>query len=327
MKVVLLSFFAVVLFLAWSAWADVKIYEKGRYRYIVSDGLPDHPTGKFPNSGNPHSIEKQSESFRVPLTPVEAARTTPISHNLFGVAINGVPFDPATAEYWNNDRALGWNYDALGGKINLGIDENHAHVQPDGAYHYHGLPSGLLTELGWQQGIHSPLIGYAADGFPIYAVYAYTDPNSPEVGVKKMKTRYLLKEGMRPKPPEGPGGPYDGSYNQDWEYVPEAPGDLDVCNGRFGITPEYPTGTYYYVLTDTYPYIPRCWKGMPDESFRKGPPVGERGVRRPGEDDDRRRPRRPGSQEESTWPDGEIDHRPPHEGPGHRHPHPWEFSN
>ena len=51
----------------------------------------------------------------------------------FGVALNGVPFDPGTAEYWENDRSSDWRYDALSGKINLGLDQNNAHVQPNGA--------------------------------------------------------------------------------------------------------------------------------------------------------------------------------------------------
>ncbi len=56
----------------------------------------------------------------------------------FGVALNGLPLDPGTAEFWHNDP--NWNYEAMSGKMDLGLDENNAHVQPNGAYHYHGLP-------------------------------------------------------------------------------------------------------------------------------------------------------------------------------------------
>ena len=69
--------------------------------------------------------------------------TVPI---LFGVAVNGVPFEAGTAEFWNGDRA--WNYEAKSGKIDLGLDQNDAHVQPGGVYHYHGLPTGLVRKLG-----------------------------------------------------------------------------------------------------------------------------------------------------------------------------------
>ena len=66
-------------------------------------------------------------------------------------------------------------------------------------------------------------------------------------------------------------GSYDGTYYEDYEYIP-LQSELDECGGRYGITPEYPNGTYYYVLTDNWPYIPRCFKGkFPDNSFRIGP--------------------------------------------------------
>ncbi|MGB1090969.1 MAG: YHYH protein [Oceanobacter sp.] len=45
-------------------------------------------------------------------------------------------------------------------------------------------------------------------------------------------------------------------------------GDLDECNGCYGVTPEYPEGIYHYYITDDYPYIARCVHGDPDSSFR-----------------------------------------------------------
>ena len=56
----------------------------------------------------------------------------------------------------------------------------------------------------------------------------------------------------------------------DYEYN-EGLGDLDECYGREGITPEYPSGTYYYVITDSYPGIPRCFVGTPSSDFSIGP--------------------------------------------------------
>jgi hypothetical protein len=83
-----------------------------------------------------------------------------------------------------------------------------------------------------------------------------------------MTGSYELKSGTRPS---GPGGTYDGTFVQDWQYV-AASGDLDDCNGRFGITPEYPAGTYHYYLTDDYPYIPDCVYGkIVDSSFSNAP--------------------------------------------------------
>ena len=112
------------------------------------------------------------------------------------------------------------------------------------------------------------LIGFAADGFPIYALYGYKDANDPSSEVVELRSSYRLRQGTRPS---GPGGKYDGTYVQDYEYVAGL-GDLDQANGRYGVTAEFPAGTYYYVITEDYPYIPRMFVGTPDASFRKGPP-------------------------------------------------------
>jgi len=84
-----------------------------------------------------------------------------------------------------------------------------------------------------------------------------------------------MKKGNRPKGDDGPGSKYDGTFEQDFEFV-EGSGDLDKSNGRTGATPEYPEGTYYYVATADYPFIPRIFHGTPDSSFAKrmGPPPG-----------------------------------------------------
>ena len=83
--------------------------------------------------------------------------------------------------------------------------------------------------------------------------------------MKELKASYNVKSGTRPS---GPGGRYDGTYTKDFEYV-QGQGDLDQCNGRTGITPEYPNGTYYYVVTNQFPFIPRCLMGNADSSFSK----------------------------------------------------------
>ncbi len=230
----------------------VRIWEVSGFRYIESNGIPDHQHGVFPNSRNPNRISAQKYTFRVPLKPRLNSRPAEYGHNLFGIALNGIPFDPETAEFWNNDPRSGWNYEALSGKVDLGMDQNQAHVQPNGAYHYHGIPQGLLA----RRGSGTPaLIGFAADGFPVYV--------SPSV-----QSSYQIKKGVRPS---GPPGRYDGSFVQDYEYVPGA-GNLDECNGRTGETSEYPQGTYHYYVTRDFPFVPRCLKGTPDPSFRKERP-------------------------------------------------------
>ncbi|HYX31420.1 MAG TPA: YHYH protein [Pyrinomonadaceae bacterium] len=245
----------------------VDIVVRGDYRYITANGVPNHRHGDFPNRGNPNTIRAQTYTFRMPAKPQLAKDTTPLGMNPFGIAINGVPFDPGAAEWWNNDPSSGWQYEALSGKINLGMDQNNAHVQPNGAYHYHGLPTGLIEQLG--DGRRMNLIGYAADGFPIYEQFGYRlkDIRSDII---KLRSSYRLKAGTRAA---GPGGKYDGTFVQDYEYVAGF-GDLDPCNGRTGVTPEYLSGTYYYVITSEFPFIPRCWRGTPDDSFKRRGPRG-----------------------------------------------------
>ena len=293
---------------------EVTITTKDGFREITSNGIPNHAAGAFPNRNNPNAIAPQQYRFRMPLEPKVNEQPTPMRGLLFGVALNGVVFDPGTAEFWNNDRRAGWNYEAQGGAMNLGLDQNLAHVQPSGAYHYHGIATGLIEQLAKGKGAGASrergaasreqgdashgaapvakagekrtaksmlLIGYAADGFPIYGPEAHADANDPSSALKKMKPSYRLKAGTRPGGNEGPGGKYDGAFTADFEYVKGA-GDLDECNGRSGITPEYPNGTYYYVLTDTFPFIPRVFRGTPDESFRKTEGPGGPGGRGPG---------------------------------------------
>lgn len=255
----------------------VSIRERGEYRYIDSNGIPNHKYGQFPNRHNPNRVSAQNYHFRVPLNPDRAARITRLMLGKFGVGINGVPFDPGAAEFWNRNPRSGWQYEALGGKVDLGLDFNNAHVQPNGAYHYHGLPIGLIKVLGGR-GEKMLLLGYAADGFPIYNQYAYDEADDPDSGIRTMRSSYRLKRGTRPS---GPRGRYDGTFVEDYEYVAET-GDLDECNGRTGVTPEYPDGTYYYCLTEDFPYIPRAFRGTVDETFRprRGGPGGRPG--RPG---------------------------------------------
>jgi hypothetical protein len=243
---------------------QMEIDSRQGVRFVRADGLPNHATGQFPNSSNPNRISAQSYSFRMPLKPVKAGGAVYYRPNhLFGVAVNGVVFDPNTAEFWNDDRRSGWMIEALSGARPLGMDQNNAHVQPDGSYHYHGVPTGLVKTLG--QGGRPVLVGWAADGFPIYV-----DPSQRP----SWKLKAVRDVG-------GPTGRPDGTYARDYEYI-RGLGDLDECNGREGITADFPQGTYYYVVTVKFPHVPRCFMGTADASFmkREGPPPGGPGGRR-----------------------------------------------
>ena len=250
----------------------VSITIEGDFRIIKSNGWPDHAPGDFPRRGNPNTASPQNSAFRVPLKPVAAAEPQRRGGWFFGVAVNGVPFEVGTAETWNNDPRSGWRYEANTGFLNLGLDEHSAHVQPNGAYHYHATPTGLVQRLGGDDG-KMLLIAWAADGFPIYTANGYSDANDAKSAVRKMKSSYRLKTGERPTEVGGPGGSYDGRFTQDWESAKDS-GDLDECNGHTGATPEFPEGIYHYHITAEFPFLPRMWRGKPDESFGKGGPGG-----------------------------------------------------
>lgn len=245
-----------------TAKSKVSITTRGNRRVITANGIPGHKVGRFPNRGNPHRIRAQTYAFALPLAPTRSKTTHVGLGTLFGVAVNGVPFDPGAAEFWQGNRRSGWQYEALGGAVPLGLDSNYAHVQPNGAYHYHGLPVGLMQELGWTKSAPSPLIGHAADGFPIYALTAEIDGKTV-----KMTSSYRLKSGTRPGGSQ-PSGKYDGTFVQDYTYVAGA-GTLDECNGAVVRTEDDPEGTYAYFLTERFPVIPRCLKGAVSDSFKR----------------------------------------------------------
>ena len=255
----------------------VVITVKDGIRTIETNAIPNHATGQFPGPGNPNAISAQKLTFRMPVSPKANEKAVKAQGpTTWGVALNGVPFDHNTAEFWNRDRSSGWNEDLMGAANKLGADQSNAHVQPEGTYHYHARPNLLVDALGGDTG-RQLLVGYAADGFPVYTANGHKDPKDPKSPVVALKSGYQLKSGERPGGTAGPGGKYDGQYTADWGYV-AGKGDLDEANGRFEVTAEYPKGTYAYHMTDTFPYIPRMFKGAPDSSFRKtGPAPGSAG--------------------------------------------------
>jgi hypothetical protein len=224
-------------------------------REITGNGVPDHEVGAFPNSGNPNSIAAVTVRFPHPITPALTGSTTSVAH-VVGYAHNSVKFDPATAESYQN--AGVWKIEALNQTyFAFGVDSSNAHVQPDGAYHYHGIPEKYLTKLGKGQAM--TLVGWAIDGFPIYARYGYTKASDATSGIKVIKSSYRMKTTPDSGRPSTSSVPM-GTFTQDYEYVAGL-GDLDECNGRTGVTPEFPNGIYHYYVTDDYPYIQRCIKG------------------------------------------------------------------
>jgi hypothetical protein len=252
-------------------------------RQLTANGIPDHAVGAFPNPGNPSQISAQSVSASFSLTPSETGQATVTGgpNGVAGYVLNGVKIEAGTGgtcdDSGNNCTLNGnvgaWNLEALGqSSFDFGTDSNNAHVQPTGAYHYHGMPEGFIAKRGGNSSTMT-LIGWASDGFPIYARYGYsvaTDATSP---IKTITGSYQFVSpvpGSRPSVSVYPLG----TFSQDYEYVAGS-GDLDACNGRFGVTPEFPNGIYHYYATDTYPYFQRCVTGAVEMAAGGGlPPQG-----------------------------------------------------
>lgn len=257
----------------------VNIYEEGEFRYIETNGVPNHKTGEFPTQFCPFGIGEKEFTYKVPLTPTESEEKITAGQYMFGVAVNGVVFDPA-GPFWNKDMSTGWEFHPASQHIRdyFGVDLNNAHTQPLGPnsdlglYHYHGLPTKLIDSLSAVKESQMLLLGYAADGYPIYNQFAPSDPMDLSSTMKEMKPGYKLKTGSRQS--GEPEGDYNGAFVQDYNFI-DGHGDLDEYNGRYGITEEYPEGTYYYCITQDFPNMPLYFRGEPNASFQHEGPGNE----------------------------------------------------
>ncbi|OUU78354.1 MAG: hypothetical protein CBC38_07620 [Gammaproteobacteria bacterium TMED78] len=239
-------------------------------RNLSANGIPNHEIGTFPNAHNPNTVAVVNINKSFNLTPQLLSNISGSSSQEPGIALNGVTFEPGTAGRCDDSGScnLGmgtgnWNIEALGQTtFNFGDDMNNAHVQPNGQYHYHGVPERYVTQLG--KGESMTLIGWAADGFPIYVRYGYAIADDSSSAIKILKSSWKVKstgDAGRPSTNANNGNAITlGSFTQDYEYT-EGLGDLDRCNGRTGVTPEFPSGIYYYVVTDDFPYASRCLRG------------------------------------------------------------------
>ncbi|WP_370979777.1 YHYH protein [Agaribacterium sp. ZY112] len=238
---------------------------------LTANGIPNHDfndeSARFATD-----VSAINRSFRFPQTPSFAASASPLSQQSYdAVMLNGVVLDILSAGCYKPNDAMadtdgnvpvgcrledGWLLDPLSPLNRFGTDLHNAHTQPDGTYHYHGNPMALFDDLPGSFG--SPVIGYAADGFPIYGSYFYDES---EGRVRKALSGYELKTGERPSGEANPSGNYDGQYIDDYEFT--GAGDLDECNGMLV------NGQYAYYVSDNYPWVIACFKGEVNASFQK----------------------------------------------------------
>ena len=262
--------------------------------FIHTKGIPSYPTGPFLD-GNPSQAEDQDAIFKFPLNPTQNSGTpTATTMGNIGVFINGVAlFDYRDGVAWNPTTnslcggpgnppcpggpgaTMDWNRDAILAEMS-GFDCSKGHPAM-GNYHHHQNPSAFDLDLNVVSTIcnlydadglyaidstqHSPLIGFAYDGFPIYGSYGYANTDGTG-GIVRIKSSYQLKTtrgtGNVPSETSWPLG----TFREDYEYVNHSSQSdyLDEHNGRFCVTPEYPNGIYCYFTTvdsnwnSAYPY-------------------------------------------------------------------------
>lgn len=263
--------------------------------YINATGIPAFTTGPF-QDGNPSLATDQDAIFRFTLNPTENIGTpTETNPGNIGNFINGVAlFDWRDGVAWNNSTSAlcggpgnppcpggpsatqDWNRDAIPAEM-AGFDCAKAHPAM-GNYHHHQNPSAFnldlvvvsnVCDLYASDGLyainaneHSPLIGFAYDGFPIYGAYAYT--NTDGTGpITRMKSAYSTPAATtRTNGPNVDATYFLGYFKEDYVYTASSDPDiLDEHNGRFCVTPEYPNGIYCYFATvdanwnSAYPYV------------------------------------------------------------------------
>lgn len=233
--------------------------------YVSCTCIPGYDIG--PWTGNPNQPANQNFLFKITRSPQQNTATpieTPLGH--IGVWRNGVSvFNAKDARSYNNRNI--WHQNAIVVE-GASFDDCLGHPAPNGEYHHHLNPVCLYDQNKKTE--HSPIIGYAFDGFPIYGAYAFANVDGTGT-IIRMRSSYKLRDmtdrssigsTTLPQADRGPAisSQYPlGYYVEDFEYVAGL-GDLDEHNGRFGSTPEYPQGTYAYFMTvdengtAAYPY-------------------------------------------------------------------------
>lgn len=105
------------------------------------------------------------------------------------------------------------------------------------------IRESVYNDLGLE---HSPIIGWAKDGNPIYGPFGYDEFDNSNSQIRAMVTSYVRDTSNidgRPDELKYPAG----FFIEDYEY--DGSGDLDRYNGRYCKTPEFPNGIYAYFAT------------------------------------------------------------------------------
>ena len=186
-------------------YVNVEVFDT--YCNLSSDNIPNHDFNDTSANFRTNVAEIDRE-FRVQRDPQMAPEISQINRQAWdAVMLNGVVADVKSAGCYkpsesradadgNTEAGCGpndnWMLIPLEYSTKFGADIHNAHVQPDGTYHYHGNPNAMFDDSPSGEG--SPVIGFAADGFPIYGSYIL---DSLTGSYRKALSGYTLKEGTR----------------------------------------------------------------------------------------------------------------------------------
>ncbi|MCW8864700.1 MAG: sulfatase-like hydrolase/transferase, partial [Colwellia sp.] len=158
-----------------------------------TNNIPNHD---FNDGGQafPNNVSAQNNSFEITVNPVHATTSTNISLQADNaILLNGVKVDLLAAACFGvgdgkvgcNDINQPWRYDPMFSANGFRVDSHNAHSQPDGSYHYHGTPNAFYAEN--DNSAASPVVGFAADGYPIYGPYIDDDGS-----IRKVNSSFRL---------------------------------------------------------------------------------------------------------------------------------------
>lgn len=284
--------------------------------YVRSTGLGYHVMGPWyldaARAQNfPNFPANTNVLYRIPRQPAVPAAKTLTGLGAIGYGVDGVAlFDNRDAYSYVHASATDatpvnglhgdgvWNRDAY---VNEAVTFDAAFAHQAGAqYHYHANTPALryllddnveyrtatktYAEKSTAPAKHSPILGFMADGYPVYGPYGYASPMDAGSGVRRMISGYVKRDGTngtsdlnaigrtslpawaqraqgRTTVSTSLTGPsvnttYPlGHYIEDYDYLGDlgrtqgVDFDLDEYNGRFCVTPEYPQGTYAYFIS------------------------------------------------------------------------------
>jgi len=275
---------ANLLFIKLSAFDNTVLGYYDDKNIYVSTSNQSSLVDSFPTVDVTRAVADTTVAFKLPRDPQIRQSQNQVAvpaGSMIGVATNGHPFYTYTmgSKEKLNDVTYTINtpflenhtitFDStssnLANEFNRSEDVQHVsptefagHPDINGVFHYHAYSS----ELGDSVSGHSKILGYAFDGFPIYGPRGYTNADGSG-SIINMTSSYRIKGATAVR------GTPDGRYVEDYEYIANL-GTLDVNNGRFCVTPDFPNGTYAYFLTvdnandPVFPYVVGpSWTGSP----------------------------------------------------------------